>query len=222
VIWRSCSSAAGKFALQLSNIQYTESNYVGFRVSHKKHTVTNPWQILSTKEIYKNEWMRLREDQVITPGGKRGIYGVVETSPAIGIVPITETLEIFLVGQYRYTLDTYSWEIPEGGAEHGESNLEAAKRELKEETGLNSEKWTELGTLYTSNSITNEIGYLFLAENLIQGISDPEHTEDLAIKKVPLLEAYKMVLKYEIKDSLAIIGIMRAYEYLDKEGRLLR
>ena len=200
--------------------QYPESNYVEFKVSQKNHTEVNPWQTLSTKEIYKNEWMRLREDLVITPGGKKGVYGVVETSPAIGIVPITETLETFLVGQYRYTLDTYSWEIPEGGAEPGESHLTAAKRELKEETGLDSETWTELGTLYTSNSITNEIGYLFLAENLKEGISNPEHTEDLAVKKVPLMEAYQMVLEYEIKDCLAIIGIMRAYEYLKKTGRL--
>ena len=180
----------------------------------------NPWQTLSTKEIYRNDWMRLREDQVITPGGKQGIYGVVETSPAIGIIPVTETKETFLVGQYRYSLDTYSWEIPEGGAEPGESHLTAAKRELREETGLEAGKWTKLGTLYTSNSITNEIGHLFLAENLKKGISDPEHTEDLTVKKISFMEAYQQVLNYHIKDAMAIIGIMRAYEYLKKTGRL--
>jgi len=180
----------------------------------------NPWQTLSSREIYRNEWMRVREDQVITPGGRAGIYGVVETSPAIGIVPLDENLHTYLVGQYRYPLRTYSWEIPEGGAEPGESHLAAAKRELKEETGLLAEKWTSLGSLYTSNSITNEIGYVFLAESLKDGSAQPEHTEDLKIKRLPFLEAYKRVLNYKIKDALAVIGIIRVYEYLRSSGRI--
>jgi len=150
--------------------------------------------------------MRLREDQVITPGGKKGIYGVVETSPAIGIVPLDEHLNTYLVGQYRYPLKTYTWEIPEGGAEPGETPLAAAKRELQEETGLCATKWTKLGTLYTSNSITNEIGYVFLAENLKDGEAQPEHTEELIIKRVPFIRAYKQVLNFKIKDALAVIG----------------
>jgi len=181
----------------------------------------NPWKKLSSKKIYKNKWISLREDQVISPGGEKSIYGVVETSPAIAIVPITRDLETYLVGQYRYPLNVYSWEIPEGGAESGESNLEAAKRELKEETGLYAEKWTYLNSLYTSNSITNEIGYIYLAEDLISGESEPEHTEDLTVKLVPFLEAYQMVLDCEIKDSLAVIGIMRVYQHLKNEGRIL-
>ena len=181
----------------------------------------NPWKKLSSKKIYKNKWISLREDQVISPGGEKSIYGVVETSPAIAIVPITRDLETYLVGQYRYPLNVYSWEIPEGGAEPGESNLEAAKRELKEETGLYAEKWTYLNSLYTSNSITNEIGYIYLAEDLISGESEPEHTEDLTVKLVPFLEAYQMVLDCEIKDSLAVIGIMRVYQHLKNEGRIL-
>jgi 8-oxo-dGTP pyrophosphatase MutT (NUDIX family) len=93
-----------------------------------------------------------------------------------------EKLETYLVGQYRYPLNTYSWEVPEGGADPDESNLEAAKRELKEETGLKAQKWTYLSSLYTSNSITNEIGHIYLAEELITGVSEPEHTEDLTVK----------------------------------------
>jgi 8-oxo-dGTP pyrophosphatase MutT (NUDIX family) len=185
-----------------------------------KENNENPWKKLSSKKIYQNQWIRLREDEVISPGGQNGVYGVVETSPAIAIVPINQYLETYLVGQYRYPLDVYSWEIPEGGGNHDESNLEAAKRELKEETGLSAYKWTYLNSLYTSNSITNEIGHIFLAEDLVEGQSDPEHTEDLTIKVVPFLEAYKMVLEFDIKDSLAIIGIMRVYEYFRKEGRI--
>jgi len=180
----------------------------------------NPWKKLSSQKIYQNQWFSLREDQVISPGGEKSIYGVVETSPAIAIVPLTSGLETYLVGQYRYPLNTYSWEVPEGGADPDESNLEAAKRELKEETGLRAQKWTYLSSLYTSNSITNEIGHIYLAEELTAGVSEPEHTEDLTVKMIPFLDAYKMVMDFEIKDSLAIIGIIRVYEHLKRRGRI--
>jgi 8-oxo-dGTP pyrophosphatase MutT (NUDIX family) len=180
----------------------------------------NPWKTINSREIYKNDWIRLREDRVITPTGFEGIYGVVEAHPAIGIVPVTDDLETFLVGQYRYTLNTYSWEIPEGGGSDGESNLAAAKRELLEETGLTAEKWTYLDSLYTSNSFTNEIGHIFLAEELKEGRPAPDHTEVLSVKKLPLKEAYRMVLDFTIKDALAVIGIFRAYQFLHSLGRL--
>ena len=180
----------------------------------------NPWKILASQRIYKNNWFSLREDKVISPGGEESIYGVVETSPAIAIVPISENLETYLVGQFRYPLDVYSWEIPEGGGNSGESTLDCAKRELKEETGLEARKWTYLNSLYTSNSITNEVGHIYLAEDLIEGESRPDHTEDLSIKIVPFTVAYQMVLDFEIKDSLAIIGIMRLYEHLKKRGSI--
>ena len=181
----------------------------------------NPWKTISTKEIYKNQWIRIREDKVITPGGSNGIYGVVETKPAIGVVPLTEDLQTYLVGQYRYTLNTYSWEIPEGGGIDDEGPLLGAKRELQEETGLIARKWTFLDTLYTSNSITNEVGYIYLAEDLTMGQAMPDDTEKLKIKKISFEEAWKMVLNFEIKDALAVIGIMRVYHYLKETGRII-
>jgi len=190
------------------------------RMTQNKLDQINPWKKISSKNIYKNPWFSLREDQVISPGGKESVYGVVETSPAIAIIPITNNLETYLVGQYRYPLNMYSWEVPEGGAYPDESNLEAAKRELKEETGLKAQKWTSLSSLFTSNSITNEIGHIYMAEGLVNGESEPEHTEDLNVKMVPFLEAYQMVLNYEIKDSLAIIGIMRVHQHLKNKGRI--
>ena len=180
----------------------------------------NPWTKLKSKLIYQNEWLRLREDEVITPRGSRGIYGVVETKPAIGIVPLTEDLQTYLVGQYRYTLDVYSWEIPEGGGKDGEETLIGAKRELLEETGLTAERWTFLDTFYTSNSITDEVAYIYLAENIRQGKAQPDHTEVLKVKKLPFMQAWEMVLNGEIKDALAVIGLMRVYYYLHQQNRL--
>ena len=180
----------------------------------------NPWKKLSSREIYKNDWIRIREDQVITPSGRPGIYGVVEMHPAIAIVPLTDDLQTYLVGQYRYTLDVYSWEIPEGGGNDGEDVLDGAKRELLEETGLTAKEWIFLDTIYTSNSITDETGYIYLAHNLSQQAPQPDHTEELQIKKLPFMEAYEMVLNGEIKDALAIISLLRAYRWLKKNGEI--
>jgi 8-oxo-dGTP pyrophosphatase MutT (NUDIX family) len=180
----------------------------------------NPWKKISSREIYRNPWIRLREDKVISPNGSDTIYGVVEAYPAIAIVPVTETLDTYLVGQYRYPLNTYSWEIPEGGGAEGERPLDTAVRELKEETGLSAKKWTYLDSLYTSNAFTDEVGHVFLAEELIEGNPEPDHSEDLTIRRIPFKEAYNMVLNYTIKDALAIIGILRAHQYLKNQGRI--
>ena len=186
----------------------------------KKASTANPWQTLSSREIYTNPWIRVREDQVINPAGKPGIYGVVEFKPAIGIVPLTENLETYLVGQYRYTLQAYSWEIPEGGGDRGEDVLDGAKRELREETGLRASRWTDLGIFHTSNSVTDETAYCFLAEELEQGQPEPDEDEELRVMKLPFLEVWQMVLKQEITDALTIVCLMRAHEFLRQHGRL--
>ncbi len=175
----------------------------------------NPWKFLGSRTVYRNEWIRLREDRVITPSGKPGIYGVVEAHPAIGVIPLTKDGFTYLVGQFRYTLGVYSWEIPEGGGNFGETTLEGAKRELREETGLLATRWTYLGTAYTSNSFTNEIAYFYLAENLIPGKSKPDHTEELVVKKLSFKEAWQMVVNGEIKDAMSVIGLLRVKQILD-------
>lgn len=173
---------------------------------------SNPWKKINTTEIYDNPWISVREDKVKTPTGKDGIYGVVTfKNKAIGIVPIDADGNIYFVGQYRYPIEEYCWEIPEGGGLIGkEEPLETAKRELLEETGLVAQNWTLIGRIHTSNSVCNEEGFLFLAENLIQEKSNPEETEILHVRKIPLSKAVEMVLNFEITDSLTVAGIMIA------------
>lgn len=169
----------------------------------------NPWQTVSSRSIYENPWIAVREDQVIRPDGNPGIYGVVHYKGiATGVVPLHDDGTVTLVGQYRYTLNEYSWEIPEGGCPQGEEPLEAAKRELLEETGLTAAHWRPLaGRLHLSNSVSDEYGYLFLATGLTQGQAEPEGTEDLRIKRVPLAEAVAMAHRGEITDSLSVLAL---------------
>lgn len=171
----------------------------------------SPWTILSAKEIYENKWIRVTEYDVINPSGGPGIYGKVHfKNLATGIVALDKHGYTYLVGQYRFTLDAYSWEIPEGGGDPSVDPLESAKRELLEETGLLAQKWTPLGKYHLSNSVTDEVGYLYLAEELEQHEAMPEETEDLKVRRLPLEEALDMIEKGEITDTLSVIGLMRA------------
>lgn len=170
----------------------------------------NPWRTVSSRQVYDNPWISVREDQVINPSGGQGIYGVVSfKNLAVGIVPVDREGYTYLVGQYRYPLDEYSWEIPEGGSPKGTSLLESAKRELQEETGLTAVRWTDLGRIHTSNSVTSEVGFLFLAEELTEGPPALEETEDIIVKRVPLQEAVRMVMDCQITDSMSIAGILK-------------
>ena len=174
-------------------------------------TIKNPWTVLSGEEKYDNRWINVTEYQVINPGGGNGIYGKVHfKNLAIGIIPLDAEGNTWLVGQYRFTLDAYSWEIPEGGGPLGTDALDSAKRELKEETGLTAGKWSMLTTLHTSNSVTDEVGFIFLAEDLHPGERQLEESEaDLKVKKVSLKEATEMVLRGEITDSMSMIGLLK-------------
>jgi 8-oxo-dGTP pyrophosphatase MutT (NUDIX family) len=176
-----------------------------------KDGIKNPWTTLSGEVKYDNKWINVTEYQVINPGGGIGIYGKVHfKNVGIGIIPIDKDLNTWLVGQYRYTLNEYMWEIPEGGGPLGEDTLEAAKRELKEETGMTAKKWTLLTKLHTSNSVTDEVAYIFMAEELEHGDNELEESEaDLKVKRIPLKEAIDMVMRGEITDSMSIIALLK-------------
>jgi len=171
----------------------------------------NPWKTVSSQPIYDNPWISVREDQVINPGGGNGIYGVVHMkNKAIGIIPLDDEGYTYLIGQYRYALNEYSWEIPMGGGIIGIDVLESAQRELKEETGFTARRWTNIARLHTSNSVTDEEGFVFLAQDLIPGETEFEETEDLKIKKVLLAEAVRMAMDNEITDSISVAGLLKA------------
>lgn len=171
----------------------------------------NPWTTLSGEEKYDNKWINVTEYQVINPGGGRGIYGKVHfKNRAIGVIPIDNEGNTWLVGQFRYALNEYSWEIPEGGGPLDDDPMKAAERELKEETGMTAAKWSLLTKLHTSNSVTDEVGFIYLAEDLTNGERELEETEaDLQVKKIPLREAIAMVMRGEITDSMSMIGLLK-------------
>ena len=170
----------------------------------------NPWQVLSQKEIYDNKWINVTEYDVINPNGGKGIYGKVHfKNLAIGVVPLDEDLNTYLVGQFRFTLNEYSWEIPEGGGAPDTTPLESAKRELLEETGLVARRWTPILKMHLSNSVSDEYSIIYLAQLLEQKDAMPEETEKLAVKKVPFEEAWQMVEEGRITDAMSVAAIQK-------------
>ncbi|MEW4567423.1 NUDIX hydrolase [Tautonia sp. JC769] len=170
----------------------------------------NPWTTLSGAVHYENPWIAVREDQVIRPDGSPGIYGVVHfKNRAVGVLPVEEDGSLWLVGQYRYPLDSYSWEIPEGGCPPDESPEETARRELAEETGLTAEHWESLGTMHLSNSVSDEVAYLYRATRLTRGQGQPEPTERLQVRRVSWDEARAMLDRGEITDSMSMVALLK-------------
>ena len=179
----------------------------------------NPWKKLTSKEVYETPWFKVRKDEVINPAGNDSIYtSVLFKNYALGIVPIDKDGNTWLVGQYRYPLEEYSWEIPMGGGPLEKDILDSAKRELKEETGIEAKKWMLYQRLHTSNSVTNEMGFVYLAEGLSFGEAEPEETEDIQVKKLPFREVYEMVLNNEITDAISIAAILRLPSILMEKG----
>lgn len=184
------------------------------------HPEDNPWKITSQKNIYDNPWINLTEYQVINPSGNPGIYGKIHfKNVAIGVLPLDAELNTHLVGQFRFALNQYSWEMPEGGGPEGTDPLESAKRELLEETGLKASQWTEIQRLHLSNSVSDELSILYLARGLEQFEAEPEETEQLIIRKVPFAEIYRMVCDGEITDSMTVAAVLKV-RLLLTENRL--
>lgn len=180
----------------------------------------NPWKIISEKPVYNNHWIHVTEYDVINPSGGKGIYGKVHfKNLAIGIVPLDDELNTWLVGQYRFTLNQYSWEIPEGGGLIGVEPVESAKRELLEETGLVAGKWTELMRMHLSNSVTDEFAIIYIARDLKMEKAMPEETEQLTLKKTPFAEVYKMVNEGKITDAMSVAAIQKI-KLMMNEGML--
>lgn len=180
-------------------------------------THKNPWTTLSRDVKYDNPWIRVTESKVITPGGSEGIYGVVHfKNRAIAIIPLDDQLNTWIVGQYRYTLDCFEWEVPEGGCPGEEDPLNGAKRELKEEVGLQARDWKLILETQLSNSVSDEIGYTFLARGLTFVGSSPEETEQLQIRQLPFGEVVEMVVRGEIRDGLSVASILRVKLMLDR------
>lgn len=174
-----------------------------------KNTVENPWSTVSVKTVYNNPWIEVQHHEVITPSKTEGIYGKVKMKNlALGVIPLDDEMNTWLVGQYRYTIGEYSWEIPMGGGPINLDPLESAKRELKEETGIEAIDWQYLMKIHTSNCITDEIGLIYVAKELSFGETQFDDTEQIEIKKVQFTEALEMVEKGEITDSMSVGGIL--------------
>jgi len=170
----------------------------------------NPWTRLARRIVYENPWIVVHEDQVLRPDGRPGIYGVVHfRNKAVGVVALDEHDRVLLVGQYRYTLNLYSWEIPEGGAGSDEDPLAAGQRELREETGYTAGQWRELLRAHLSNSVSDEEAFCYLATKMTPGAARPEETEQLLVKWVPFPEAMGMIERGEITDALSVLGLQR-------------
>lgn len=170
----------------------------------------NPWTITDSKKVYENNWIGLTEYDVINPSGGKGIYGEVHfKNYAIGILPLDDEMNTWLVGQYRFPLKAYSWEIPEGGGPLGLPTLDSAKRELLEETGITATDWTEIQTMHLSNSVSDEYAVIYIARGLTMGTAEPEETEELVLRKLPFEEAYQMAVDGRITDSMSVAALLR-------------
>lgn len=179
-----------------------------------------PWTRLRSRETYDNPWIRVREDQVLRPDGNPGIYGVVHfKNIAVAVVALDAEGRVILVGQHRYPFDRYFWEVPEGGCPEGEETPpEAARRELREETGFTAGRWDYLGTLELSNACSDETGHLFLARDLSPGPADHDGDEQIAVKRVDFAEAWRMAMEGELTESLTVASLARAKHFLDREA----
>ncbi len=172
----------------------------------------NPWRTVDAKVVYENAWMRVREDAVVKPSGGAGVYGVMSPHGyATGVLPLFDNGDTVLVGQWRYPLGGFSWELPEGGSDKAVEPLAGAQRELKEETGLTARDWRPLAKLHTSNCLTDETAFCFLAMDLSEGEPSPDDTEKLAVRRMPFASVLALTLRDEITDAMSVVMVLRAH-----------
>lgn len=170
----------------------------------------SPWQTRASEIKYSNPWMSVREDAVIAPDGQPSIYGVVSpTHLALGVVPIDDEDHTWLVGQYRYPLNRYSWEIPEGGGDPDVDPLQEAARELREETGLIAGSLEPLMVLHTSNCFTSERAQIYVARDLTAGEARPDPSEKLQVCRLPLAAAVTLARAGVITDGMSVAALLR-------------
>ena len=182
-------------------------------MSNKKD---NPWKTKSSAIEYENAWIKVTEHKVLNAVGNDGIYGVVHfKNIAVGIIPLDQNNNTWLVGQYRYPLNQYSWEICEGGGKHGIDPILSAKRELLEELGIKASNWNKLLDMHLSNSVSDEVGIIYVAKDLEYFEPEPEEEEVLTLKKVSINDAYNMVMEGSITDSLSVAGILKVKILID-------
>lgn len=170
----------------------------------------NPWTTHSSEKIYDSPWIGLTKHDVTNPGGQPGTYSVVHfKNLAIGVLVLDEDKNTWIVGQHRYPINQYSWEIPEGGGDRNVPPIDSAKRELLEETGITANKWTKILEMHLSNSASDEFCILYLAEDLTFGDAHPEEDEELEVMKLPFDELYQMVCEGKITDSLTVAAVLK-------------
>jgi len=173
-------------------------------------TPKGSWIRNARRVAYENPWLTLWHDDVTRPDGAPGIYGVVHfANLAAGVLVLDDDDRVLLVGQHRYPIDVYSWEIPEGGVPAGETALDGARRELREETGVEASDWRELARVHLSNSVTDELAILFIATGLTHGVATPDGTEDLAIRWMPFADVLAMTLDGRISDAMTVVAVER-------------
>lgn len=173
-----------------------------------------PWTIIDSKEIYKNPWIDLREDKVIKPDGTKGIFGVVEMKPGVSILPIDSKGNVYLVEEYRYAIGRITLQTASGGIDKGETKQDAAKRELREETGIIANKWIDLGVVDPFTMVIASPNYMFLASELELSTANPEGAEKIKVVRISMKKAIKWVMESKITHSATATLILKAKDYL--------
>jgi ADP-ribose pyrophosphatase len=169
-----------------------------------------PWRTISSREVYTNPWIRLREDVAEMPDGRTTLYGVVECRPCVGVLPFVDDHHVLLVGQYRYVAGAFYWEMPTGAIKPGESHVAAAQRELAEEAGYEAAQLVELCTMHSSKSVVDETARLYLATGLRPVVRESDETEFIEVRTFEFAEVLRMVDTSQIVDSMTVVAVLHA------------